>query len=163
MKNAAYWVEHLQMQPHPEGGYFKENYRAEQTYKFTGFDGVRSVATSIYFLLEGHHFSALHRIKSDEMWHFYDGGPLLIFTIDPESGAAELLRLGLDMAAGERPQHVVKAGHWFGSLPASVNSYSLVGCTVSPGFDFADFEMPGKTYFLDKFPQHREWIERLTR
>jgi uncharacterized protein len=166
---AAYYVETLGMQPHPEGGYFAETYRAAETIAQTAlpgrFSGDRPFGTAIYFLLESHHVSALHRIEADEIWHFYAGGPLDVFMIEPETGKLTVVRLGQNLGnapdAGEVFQAVVPAGWWFGSAPAEGSAYSLVGCTVAPGFDFAGFELADKTLMLKQFPQHRNVIERL--
>jgi hypothetical protein len=168
MKNlpANYWVEKYNMQPHPEGGFFVETYRSAETISAGAlperFDGKRNFGTAIYFLLENHHFSALHRIASDELWHFYAGDALEIFCIDSDK-KLEIIRLGNNPEKGEVFQAVVKAGVWFGSRPAAGSAYSLVGCTVAPGFDFADFDMPTREEFLTKFPEHTELIIALTR
>ena len=105
--------------------------------------------------------SALHRIQADEMWHFYAGGPLQVYVIYP-SGELEMIRLGNNPERGEVFQAVVPAGCWFGSKPAPETAYSLVGCTVAPGFDFADFELASRTELLNNYPQCREVIELLT-
>ena len=166
MKPATYWVEKYQMQPHPEGGYFVETYRAAEVLSQSAlparFGGERAFSTAIYFLLESHHVSALHRIQSDELWHFYAGGPLEVYVIYPDDGRLEVIRLGADPEAGEVFQAVVPAGTWFGSRPAAGSTYSLVGCTVAPGFDFADFELAERANLLAKCPQHRALIEALT-
>jgi predicted cupin superfamily sugar epimerase len=163
---ARYWIEKLKLQPHPEGGYFRESYRAAlpiaQTALPAAFKGARSASTAIYFLLDGANFSAFHRLPSDELWHFYDGGTLLVYVIDPK-GALSVLRLGRNLEAGEQFQAVVPAGCWFGSRLEDPKGYALVGCTVAPGFDFADFEMADRECLLVEFPQHAEIILRLTR
>jgi len=160
------WIDALQLQPHPEGGWFRETYRAGEkiarAHLPARFTGDRSFSTGIYFLLQGQDFSALHRIQQDEVWHHYDGGALVIAALDP-AGQLSTLRLGKNVRAGERPQAVVPAGHLFGAYPADPSSFALVGCTVAPGFDFADFEMPPRAEILQAYPQHRELIERLTR
>lgn len=156
------YVELLKLQAHPEGGYFAENYRSSLEIQAAGFEGIRNAATSIYFLLEAGQFSALHRIKSDEIWHFYEGGPLNIIEIDL-NGALVISRLGRNLPEGEKLSYTVKAGHWFGSRPAAGTKFSLVGCTVSPGFDFADFEMPDQAWFLQAFPQHEGIIREMTK
>ncbi|WP_373514009.1 cupin domain-containing protein [Persicitalea sp.] len=162
---AAYWIEKYQMQPHPEGGYFVETYRAAEQIPHAAlpnrFGGSRAFSTAIYFLLEGHHFSALHRIRADEVWHFYAGDPLEVFVIYPESGALDIIRLGPDPEADEVFQAVVPAGAWFGSRPVAGAVYSLVGCTVAPGFDFADFELAEREKLLAAFPHHKLVIEGL--
>lgn len=166
MKTAAYWIEKYHMQPHPEGGYFAETYRAAEQVPHAAlperFGGSRSFSTAIYFLLESHHFSALHRIQADELWHFYTGDPLEVFIIHPESGVLEIIRLGPNPEAGEVFQAVVPGGAWFGSRPMAGAAYSLVGCTVAPGFDFADFEMAERAKLLAEFPQHEKTITELT-
>ncbi len=157
------------MQPHPEGGYFAETYRSTETIPQVAlpnrFGGDRVFSTTIYFLLESHHVSALHRIQADEVWHFYAGGTLEIFVISP-TGELTLIRLGNKLEQGEVFQAVVPAGCWFGSKPAGTTAeetaFSLVGCTVAPGFDFADFELADQATLLAQFPQHKAVIERLT-
>jgi predicted cupin superfamily sugar epimerase len=166
MNDAATWIERLQLLRHPEGGYFRESYRAQEAIAQAAlpprFSGDRNFSTAIYFLLAGPDFSALHRIKQDEVWHFYDGSSLTVHVIDPE-GNYSALKVGLNIEAGEEPQAVARAGCFFGATVNEPRSYALAGCTVAPGFDFADFEMPGRKSLLEIFPQHREIIERLTR
>ena len=163
--SAQYWIDTYRMQTHPEGGYFAETYRSAEKIPHhalpTRFSGDRNFSTGILFLLENHHFSALHRIQADEMWHFYAGGPLNVYVILP-SGELEIIRLGNNPDRGEVFQAVVPAGCWFGSKPADETAYSLVGCTVAPGFDFADFELAKRLDLLDQYPQNREVIELLT-
>lgn len=149
-------MEHLirdyALQPHPEGGFFRETYRAPATLPGTG----RSVCTAVYYLLAAGQRSSLHRIDADELWHFYRGDPLLI--VELQRGAApKLTRL-----SAEAPQHVVPAGTWFGALPATGSAYSFVGCTVSPGFEFSRFELGARDALLAEFPEGRELIARLT-
>ncbi len=162
---AQYWIDAYRMQAHPEGGYFAETYRSAEKIPHEAlparFSGERSFSTGIFFLLENHHMSALHRIQADEMWHFYAGGPLQVYVIHP-SGELEMIRLGNNPERGEVFQAVVPAGCWFGSKPAPETAYSLVGCTVAPGFDFADFELANRTELLNDYPQCREVIELLT-
>ena len=164
-KPSQFYIQHYQMQTHPEGGYFAETYRSSEKIPQNAlpdrFTGDRSFSTSIYFLLESHHISALHRIKSDEMWHFYAGCLLNVYVIDDEKKLSTI-RLGNNPEKGEVFQAVVPAKAWFGSKPAEVDSYSLVGCTVAPGFDFEDFEMKSRTELLTMFPQHEEVVKMLT-
>jgi hypothetical protein len=163
--NARALIERLHLQPHPEGGWFRETYRAAEGIAAAAlpprFGGDRSVSTAIYFLLEAGQCSHLHRIRSDEVWHFYAGDPLIVVEIDP-AGRLKTTRLGGDLAAGEVYQHVVPAGVWFGAAPAENGRFALVGCTVAPGFDFADFELAERAALLAEYPGHREWILRLT-
>jgi predicted cupin superfamily sugar epimerase len=165
-RDASYWIDKLQLEPHPEGGYFRQTYRSEVVIAReglpAGFSGPRAVSTAIYFLLEGKDFSAFHRLRSDEVWHFYAGDPLVVHVLEPEGNYFRIL-LGRDLEAGQVLQGVVRAGCWFGSHVADWNSFSLVGCTVSPGFDFADFEMGKREELVALYPPHRELIERLTR
>jgi len=166
--DAQYFVKCLDMSPHPEGGWYKETYRSAENAQGLPqrFSGERSFSTGIYFLLRYPQFSAFHRIKSDEMWHFYSGSPLNVYVIDSE-GHFEVINLGPDIEQGERFQAVVKAGNWFASQPVGGDDaeeiYSLVGCTVSPGFDFNDFEMARADDLLKEFPQHAEWIKKYCR
>lgn len=151
-------VEAYSLSPHPEGGYYAESYRAKETVATPA--GPRSASTAIYFLLPAGTKSRLHRIKSDEVWHFYLGGPLRIIQISPEGRVAEVV-LGRDAAVGQRLQHVVPAGTWFGALPEPESAFSFVGCTVAPGFDFADFELGETAALLAAFPAARGAVERL--
>lgn len=159
-------VRRLELIRHPEGGWFRESYRSTEVVPAAAlperFGGPRSYSTSIYFLLERGDFSALHRIKSDEMWHFYAGDPLTIQVITPP-GVHRKIDLGRDIAAGQSFQAVVPAGCWFGAEMSGAGDYSLVGCTVSPGFDFADFEMGDRDELLRQYGAHAEIIGRLTR
>lgn len=158
--DAAYWIDHLGLQPHPEGGYYRETYRATATVDIGG--SVRSASTAIYFLLERGQFSALHRIKSDEVWHFYAGGELSIYELHP-NGPISVKSLGNQPERGSQLQQVVKAGTWFGAELADGVDYALVGCTVAPGFDFADFEMGDRDELSAEFPEHVDVISWLTR
>ena len=162
---ARYYIDHLQLKPHPEGGFYKESYRAAGSIKkecLPEFNGDRSFSTAIYFLLEQGDFSAFHRIKSDEGWHFYEGGTLLVHMIE-QNGNYSCTRLGRNIQEGEKLQFVVPAGAWFASEPAPSTFFALVGCTVAPGFDFEDFEMAKKEDLLKQFSQHSTIIEGLCR
>ncbi len=165
-RDAAYWIEKLRLEAHPEGGYFRQTYRADmmigQNALPMGFAGDRAASTAIYFLLEGKNFSAFHRLRSDEVWHFYAGSALVVHVIDP-AGSYCAFQLGTDAEAGHRFQAVVPAGRWFASHVADWASWALVGCTVAPGFDFADFEMGKREELIRGYPRHRELIHRLTR
>ncbi len=117
--------------------------------------------TSIYYMLEGNDFSRFHRLKADELWHFYDGSPLAIYIINAK-GELERHILGNDLQAGELPLVPVKKNQWFAAELIDKNSFILAGCTVAPGFDYDDFELADKVKLIEAYPQHREIIERLT-
>ena len=163
---AAELIAGLNLIRHPEGGWYRETYRSAETIPGTAlparFGGDRCCATVIYFLLERDDFSALHRIKSDEIWHFHAGAPLTVHVITPEGEHREL-RLGSNVAAGESFQVVVPAGCWFGARIKGDGDYSLVGCTVAPGFDFHDFEMGDRDRLMELFPRPASVIRLLTR
>jgi predicted cupin superfamily sugar epimerase len=161
MRSAAYWISKLNLQQHPEGGYFCETYRSSQQTEIKDL-GIRNFSTAIYFLMETENFSAFHKIRSDELWHFYAGDPLEVIYFSSEGELVRLL-LGNDPDKGEVFQAVVPAGVWFGSRPVRGGSFSLVGCTVSPGFDFRDFEMANREELLNLYPAHQTIIEQLTR
>lgn len=165
MKDAAYWIRELNLLPHPEGGYFKETYRSADLIRSEhlppGFSGHRNISTSIFYLLEGNLHSKLHRIKSDELWHFYDGSGLIIYSIDT-NGCLTENRLGLNADKGELPQVMIKAGDWFGAKVNRTDSFCLAGCTVAPGFHFDDFELGHRDELLNLFPMHKKLIDELT-
>jgi len=166
LMTALDYMRALNLQPHPEGGWYRETYRSEETIAREmlpeRFSGPRPFATAIYFLLSADSFSALHRIRSDEQWHFYAGSSLTIHIIAPE-GDYRALRLGNGVGRGESFQAVVPAECWFGATVEMPGTFSLVGCTVAPGFDFSDFELGRRSELLRLFPAHRPLIERLTR
>lgn len=165
-KDSRYWIERLQLEPHPEGGYFRQTYRSDVVIAReglpVGFSGARAVSTAIYFLLEEENFSAFHRLRSDEIWHFYVGKPLVVHVIDAEGKYSRIL-LGDDPEAGQVLQAVVRAGCWFASHVADRKGFAVVGCTVAPGFDFADFEMAKRDELVAGYPEFLPIIERLTR
>jgi hypothetical protein len=165
-KDAAYWIEKLGLEAHPEGGYYRQTYKAELILAKGSlpaeFTGARAASTAIYFLLRGEVFSAFHRLRSDEVWHFYVGATLVVHVIDGGGRYSEIL-LGSDAEAGEVLQAVVKAGCWFGSRVRDGKGFALVGCTVAPGFEFEDFEMGKRSGLVREYPQHRALIEGLTR
>lgn len=161
--NARDLITTLGLQPHPEGGFYKETYRATRVVDVDGRP--RAASTAIYFLLTAGNFSALHRIRSDEVWHFYAGADLEVVSFD-ESGRLLRERVGGDARTGAVPQLVVPAGRWFGSRlvdDGDAAAYALVGCTVAPGFDFADFELGTRDVLLRQFPSHAEVVMQLTR
>lgn len=157
----------LDLKPHPEGGFFAESYRAHGEVRAATHPDPRPASTAIYFLVTRQAPSTqLHRLRSDEIFHLYEGGPLEIVRLFAD-GSADVARLGLDLAAGERPQVMIPSGTWFGTELAADASYCLVGCTVAPGFSFADFEMPEgpaeHAALQQRFPAMAARIERMAR
>jgi len=168
MSEATDWITSLRLLPHPEGGHYRETYRANLAVMPAEHDGltlqssdVRSAATSIYFLLDGVEFSALHRIRADEIWYHHSGGSLRIEALSPD-GQYVSWSLGTDISNGDIPQVVVPAGYWFGAELADKTSFALVGCCVAPGFEFADFELGNRGDLVRQYPQHTTVILRLT-
>ena len=160
-ETADFWIKELNLQPHPEGGYFREVYRADEEPGLlpSRYNGKRSFATSIYFLLTGNDKSAFHRITSDETWHFYYGCPLILYTLDEKCGLHKI-ELGNNPRKEQFLQYTISHGTWFGGHPADENSYSLLGCTVAPGFDFKDFELAEFEKLSRAFPEHTELIRK---
>lgn len=158
-------IKHFQLTEHPEGGYFKETYRSSITIKSENldhqFDGYRNLCTSILFLLTSHKFSAFHKIKQDEIWHFYKGSTLKLHMISPE-GDYTFKLIGPNFSLGEIPQYTVPACWYFAAEVIAPDSFSFVGCTVSPGFDFKDFTLPSCKELSKEFPKHKSIIEKLT-
>ena len=164
VRTAADWVKVLDLKPHPEGGSYREVYRSADSIPPEGlpkrFSGPRSVMTSIYYLLEGGQFSTFHRIKSDELWHFYAGDGMTVYVLD--DGGLREIRLGSDPAAGEVMLSFVPAGTWFAGRCEVPNGYALAGCTVAPGFSFDDFEIATRASLLGEFPEHAQIVTELT-
>ena len=160
------WIDHLTLERHPEGGYYRETYRTDETVSTDAlpdrFGGPRHVAALIYFLLPADAFSALHRIRQDEVWHFYAGAPLTLHQIAP-NGAYTTQTLGRAVTEGQQLHAVVPAGTWFGATVEADAGYGLAGCTTAPAFEFEDFELAEQEALTETFPQHRGVIERLTR
>ncbi|EPY2276304.1 cupin domain-containing protein [Clostridium sporogenes] len=165
MKDANYFIEKLDMIAHPEGGYYKESFISAENITdsdlTTAFEDKRILWTSIYFLLRNGEVSNFHRLKSDEMWYYHSGSPLTIYMITPE-GELITEQLGLDIEKGEKPQVLVPKNYIFGSAMNN-KGYALVGCMVSPGFEFRDFELFERDTLLNLYPKYKETIEKLTR
>lgn len=164
-EKAKYYINKLHLEPHPEGGYYREIYRSGEIF-FTEFLGgenkkSRSTITSIYFLLEGKQVSHFHRLKSDEIWHFYDGTPVKIHLITKDRKNEEVT-LGSRIEDGEYLQFVIKKENWFAAEVIDKNSFSLVGCDVAPGFDFEDFELGKSEIMIKEFPEHKDLILKFT-
>lgn len=166
--NAKQLIEKLELMPHPEGGYFRETYRSPGTIGDSSLPesmvGYRNYSTAIYFLLGRTDYSRFHTLKADEIWHFHAGFPLEIIEITP-SGQVQRTILGLDLDQGHVPQYVIRAGNWFGARCLDKNlddDFCFLSCTVSPGFDFQDFELASSD-FAEKYPQAADYPELLVK
>lgn len=155
MHTAEYYIKKLDMEPHREGGYFKESLQGQMD-----AEG-RALWSSIFFLISRDEISHLHRLQSDEVWYFHDGAPLTIYMISPE-GELTAPQLGLNVERGELPQICVPAGYLFGAAMEE-EGYSLVGCMVAPAFRYEEFELPEREVLLAQYPRHREVILKMTR
>ena len=165
-EKAKYYINKLKLQKHPEGGYFNEIYRSGEMFEASvlpeRYMGDRAFSTSIYFLLDGKDISTFHKLQSDEIWHFYDGSPVRIYIITPERALEERV-LGYNLDNNETLQTVINKDSWFGAELVDKSSFCLVGCTVSPGFDFQDFEMGKRELLLKEYPEFSGTILRLTK
>lgn len=166
MQKAEFWIESLQLVAHPEGGYYRETWRSEGGYSFpdaSPFNGPRSYATAIYYLLKSTDRSKLHRIHSDELWFFHAGDPLTVHFF-PQDGELSSFTLGLSPGMGQVLQGVAPKESWFGACCENPEeeSYALVSCVVAPGFDFRDFAFADREMLQKKYPRHAELIMRLT-
>ena len=165
MKAAKYWIEKLKLKKHPEGGFYIESYRAKESIKKEAlpnrYTEDRSYATSIYFLLQKDDYSSFHRLKSDEIWHFYLGTTLELILIEHNGNLKKYL-LGPDYEAGEHLQLTIPRNHWFAAKLPDRTGYALVGCTMAPGFHFDDFELANRESLIQQFPQHKELITTMT-
>jgi hypothetical protein len=159
-QTASYWIEHLKLQPHPEGGYYQEIFRSEQEVVRHNSNVVRQACTSIYYLLEGTDYSGFHRIASDEIWYFHKGMPLLLHVID-EQGVYKAFELS-DLETGSL-SIAIKAGLWFAAEIPSKNGFTLTSCAVAPGFEFSEFEMAEKAELGERYPPHILLLDRLCR
>lgn len=164
MQSAQFWIDHLQLKAHPEGGFYKETYRAPGKIASAAlppnFGGDRNFSTAIYFLLRSQDRSVFHRIKSDELWHYHAGDTLTIYVL--HGRALTVHKLGPRVDRGESLQVVIPANSWFGAKVEQPASYTLSGCTVAPGFDFQDFEIAERKALVDRFPGFEDIIELLT-
>ncbi|HKU50185.1 MAG TPA: cupin domain-containing protein [Nitrososphaera sp.] len=166
-REAARWIARLKLKKHPEGGFYRETYRAKMELTLPGFEGSRNACSSIYYLLADDQISAFHRIKSDEIWHHYAGGSLVLYKLEKDEKKKmkktldRLSRINLGNGPRETPQAVIESGCW---VAASVRSgdFCLVGCTVAPGFDFRDWELGTKSQLVAQFPAFRKTIEKYT-
>ncbi len=158
--NANQIIKHLNLQKHPEGGFYKETYRDNRTVRFDKGEK-RSSSTAIYYMLTDDDKSHFHRVKSDELWFFHQGESLEIFIID-ENGDLKVEVLGNSLDKGECLQVVVKRNLWFAAKIKKSKGFSLVSCTVSPGFEFKDFELAKRHDLLLEYPKLQREIEELT-
>lgn len=158
IKDANYYINHLGLDQHPEGGFYKSSFTSSE--EINAFGTKRSLFTNIYFLLGSEDISHFHRLKSDEVWYYHAGSPLLVHVIDEEGNYHEM-KVGLDIENGEKPQVIVPKNSIFGSSVIEKGTYSLVGCMVSPGFDFEDFELFTQDELLTDYPKHEKIIKRL--
>ena len=162
-QKAKQYIKQLGLAKHPEGGYFREIYRSGEIIRAKNlpkrYKSSRNFSTSIYFLLEGKQISTFHKLKSDELWHFYDGSSVIIYIID-KKGRLSPQKLGRERDCSF--QSIIKRGQWFAAEIENKNSFSLFGCTVSPGFDFEDFELANQDMLIKLFPKHESLISRLT-
>ncbi len=162
--SANKWVELLQLQEHPEGGYYREMYRSKNSISETdlpeGFRGDHCLGSAIYYLLKDNQFLTFHRVRQDEIWHFYSGNPMLIYTLHAEG--AVVRKLGIHPEKGELPMMVIPGGTVFAAEVENRRGYALIGCTVSPGFEFSDYEKLHRDELLEQFPHSRVVIENLS-
>lgn len=164
-REAQRWIRRLDLKPHAEGGWFREIYRSRETVAQAAlparFPGERAFGTSIYFLLDAGQASLFHRLCSDEIWHLYEGGPAVLHVLAP-GGDYRRLVLGRDIDRGQAHQHVLPAGCWFGAELDPAAPYLLAGCTLAPGFEYADFELGRRGEMKTEFPAQADIIDRLT-
>jgi predicted cupin superfamily sugar epimerase len=156
-REAARLVKKLGLERHPEGGHFRQTYESDLQVSIEGYGGSRRAGTAIYYLLDGNEFSAFHRIKSDEIWHHYAGGPVTLYAIGGD-GRLSKVKMGKGT-----PQAIIKANTWFAAALDGKRSYCLLGCTVSPGFHYDDFELARRDDLVRTYPQHKRLIERYTK
>jgi predicted cupin superfamily sugar epimerase len=163
MNTAEYWIQHLQLTPHPEGGFYREEYRSsieiEPGNLPIGYKSVHRVATSIYFLLRSADISRLHRLKSDEIWYFHAGSPIKVIMIDTE-GKKHTHILGANHEKAEHFSLLIPAGFIFCAEILQPDSFGLVSCVVAPGFEFEDFEIFDKEDLIQAYPKHKELIDK---
>jgi predicted cupin superfamily sugar epimerase len=145
-----------------EGGYFRETYRSIEQFTPAGYAGSRCISTAIYYFLTPETFSEMHIVPGDEIFHFYLGDPVEMLQVAPD-GTANSILLGNDLAAGMQPQHVVPGGYWQGARLREGGTFALLGTTMSPGFDYADYRKGNRTEMLGRFPQHGDKLLALTR
>ena len=155
-------IRRLNLQPLPiEGGYFRETYRSQESLDIPRYRSSRALGSAIYFLLTPASFSSLHRLQTDEIYHFYAGDPAELLLLDP-GGSGERVVLGPDLSSGQHPQYVVPRGVWQGSRVVPGGKFSLLGTTMAPAFDPRDFESANRAALLAAFPAHADLVRALT-
>ena len=163
---AAAIINRLQLKLHPEGGWYREVYRSDEIMPAGSlperYQEPHCINTSIYFLLESTDFSAFHRIRSDETWHFYMGSPVIIYIFFPDDKYKEVV-MGNNLIDNQELQYTILRDCWFAAKVQDEDSFTLVGCTVSPGFEFADFELGERGKLIAQFPKYTQLIMELTR
>ncbi len=152
----------LNLQPHPEGGYFRETYRAAETVADSGRSTPRNLSTCIYYLLTADTFSCLHKVSSDELFHFYLGDPIEMLQLLPD-GSSRIVKIGSNLTAGEAPQLVIEKGTWQGSRLLAPGRLALIGATVAPGFDYQDYTEGSRAELIAQYPDRKDLIVELTR
>lgn len=159
-------IDRLKLTSHPEGGFYREVYRSDEIFASDllpdRYNEPHSISTSIYFLLQSNDFSAFHRIKSDETWHFYLGSAVTIYILSPDGKYREVI-LGNNLIDNQELQYTILRNSWFAAKVHNADSFALVGCTVSPGFEFSDFELADRQHLVSLFPDHEQLIFSLTR
>lgn len=154
-------IQRLKLEPHPkEGGYFRETYRSAASSSQAGYHGPRNHGTAIYYLLKPGTFSALHRLRGDEIFHFYLGDPVRMLQLFSD-GTSRTIILGPHLDQEQHVQVVVPGGVWQGTLLEPGSNFALLGCTVAPGFDYADYEHGDRETLLRAYPDQRDLIEKL--
>ena len=157
---ASHWIKHLNLQPHPEGGWYREVFRSDKQVTRLNEQAAKQACTSIYYLLENDDYSGFHRIVSDELWYFHKGAPLHIHSIG-ENGEHVVHELSDTLTGGLFA--VIKAGLWFAAEIPSKTGYTLVSCAVAPGFEFSEFEMADRQELINQYPKHADILDRLCR
>lgn len=165
-EKAKYYINKLKLISHPEGGYFREVYRSGEFIEIDNLQNryktKRAFSTSIYFLLDGKQISSFHKLNSDETWHFYDGSPVKIVIINKNGKLAEKI-LGKNLDQEEQIQFTIKKNNWFAAEVINKNSFSLIGCTVAPGFEFDDFQLAKREMLIKDFPEYKKLIIHFTK
>ena len=159
-KNAQYWIERLELVRHMEGGFYRQIYASK---KQCQEHGNRNLATCIFYLLDGNDFSAFHKINGDEIWHFLIGSSLTIYIFNEKDSKLKIVKLGKDLDKGENLQVIINEGNWFAAEVNDKSAFTLVGCTVIPGFEFKNFKLAEKKSLLLKFPSYKRIIEKLAK